>query len=83
VIPNTVSVIGGKIKTLVIPIGGSIVHVCNSAQLRAMQSAIPTASISLRNSHVTTTEDPIHGGSTVTAAAGTNPVSDIDVCRTV
>jgi len=57
VIPNTVSVIGGKIKTLVIPIGGSIVHVCNSAQLRAIQSAIPTASISLQNSHVTTTED--------------------------
>jgi len=58
--------------------------VCNSAQLGSMQSAIPTASISLQNSHVTTTEDnESNTWWTVTAAAGTNPVSGIDVCRSV
>jgi DNA-binding beta-propeller fold protein YncE len=57
VIPNMVSVIDGKTKTLFssIPIGGSIVHVYvtdfNSNELRAIQSVISTGSISLQNSH--------------------------------
>jgi len=91
VISNTVSVIDGKTKTLVssIPIGGSIVDVYvtdfNSNELPAIQSVISTGPISQQNTAIISATDdngnPIHGGSTVTATAGTNPISGFDVCR--